>query len=67
MSKEYQRWQMRALAAGYPLCVDCQQPIPKVYWHTLRRCPRCEERHWLYKGWDVQIVHGTISQAIRLK
>lgn len=41
MNRDFQRWQMEAKAAGYPLCKDCREPIPKGRWGTSDRCRRC--------------------------
>ena len=40
----------RALREGYPLCVDCHEPIRKRYWEQSKelwggRCSACYDEH----------------------
>jgi hypothetical protein len=43
MTKEHEAWAMRAKAAGYPLCRDCQEPISLALQKAGgTRCGLCE-------------------------
>ncbi len=61
MNRSFQAWQMKAKAAGYPLCVDCQEPLPKTLWGKQTRCRLCQQETDLIRQ---RMFDTTASQGV---
>jgi hypothetical protein len=40
----YQQWRRKAIAANYPRCTRCNEPIQKEYQRKGRLCRQCTDR-----------------------